>query len=30
MSEQIFAFVMSVMAGIVANYIFQWLDGDDK
>lgn len=29
MLEQIFAFVVSVLASVVAYYICKWLDGDD-
>lgn len=27
--EYIFAFIISVLAGIVSYYICKWLDGDD-
>lgn len=29
MLEQIFAFVVSVLASVVAHYICKWLDRDD-
>lgn len=28
--DEIIAFMLSVAAGVVSNYIYKWLDGHDK